>query len=382
MIKKLIPILLLLAIPLCAQTTEITTKGLGAIINDDIASARDQAIDDALRRAVQQTLGTEIKSSTLVQNFQLAEDNILSWSRGYVSKYDIVKEGRALYDVYEVVVRAEIETDNLMSDEQYFAQLLEQMDNPRVLVLIDEQNIDPRGYEGYFSLEFNAAENTIIEELQDKGIEVIDPSMLKLAQEREEIIATLSGDTEAATAVAARVNAEIVITGKAVSRASRNFSLGDMISCQANISLRAVKVGNASIIATVNEHAAYPHIDEITGGIQAIEKAAKKAGESLIDKIFKKGEDEFYNFTTIKMVIKDAPEFSDLNKFATKLRYSIRGIKKLRQRDVVMNTAEYDVVLTGNAHQLARELAAKDFSPYKVEILGVTQTTVNLRLQK
>ena len=45
-----------------------SAEGVGVIIDDNTATARDQAIQDALRLVVEQAAGTMVSSETLVQN--------------------------------------------------------------------------------------------------------------------------------------------------------------------------------------------------------------------------------------------------------------------------------------------------------------------------
>src|SRR5574341_2097406 len=144
-----IPLLALLVsgwvAPLAAQqaspsTAEITVVGVGTILASDVGAARDQAIDDAMRKAVQQALGTYVKSETLVENFQLVSDQILSWSAGYVKKYNILRERRTPDNTYEVEMQAVVNLTDLRTDDDALAKLIEK-ENPRVMVMIAEQNI-------------------------------------------------------------------------------------------------------------------------------------------------------------------------------------------------------------------------------------------------
>ena len=83
LIVLIITVLYLVTLPLNAQSqtavSQITATGIASIFAGDQALARDQAIDDALRNAVEQGLGTFVQSSTLVENYQLVSDNILTW---------------------------------------------------------------------------------------------------------------------------------------------------------------------------------------------------------------------------------------------------------------------------------------------------------------
>ncbi len=59
-----------------ARTESITTEGVGSIRAGDEDIARDNALDDALRQAVEQGMGVYIESETLVENFQLVNEPV------------------------------------------------------------------------------------------------------------------------------------------------------------------------------------------------------------------------------------------------------------------------------------------------------------------
>ena len=69
-----------------ASVQVMESEGLGAIMNNDVAHARDQALDDAQRNAVEQAVGVMIWSETVVENFMLTQDVILSNTSGYVAR--------------------------------------------------------------------------------------------------------------------------------------------------------------------------------------------------------------------------------------------------------------------------------------------------------
>jgi hypothetical protein len=75
-----------------SETHEVVATGLGSILGNDVAHARDDAVEDALRKGIEDALGLIVEAETLVENFQLIEDNIYSKTQGYVQKYDVVSE--------------------------------------------------------------------------------------------------------------------------------------------------------------------------------------------------------------------------------------------------------------------------------------------------
>jgi hypothetical protein len=381
---------LLFSIPLFAQSqgsgvVNVTATGVGTILQGDVALARDRAIDDALRKSVEKALGTWIQSETVVENYMLVEDKILNWSNGYVKNYAIVSERQTFGDVYEVVVNAAVETAALVRDQQSVQNILNKAGNPRIMIIFDEQNIGETLNEyHFFQVDMTQAETTLMDKFLEKGFEVVDPATIRANIKREQALAALEGDAKAAAAIGLQMEADVVVTGKAIAkRANTQMKiLGDMKSCQANLTARVIKADVGTVIATGSEHAAYPHIDEVSGGIEAIKKASIKLGDALIKKILDKWQSEFYNQTTVKLRITGIESFTDLNAFKGILSTYFRGVKNIRQRNYAASTAELDVEITGNAEQLSRELERKSLDDFTVKLTRVSQSQINLILGK
>ena len=364
-------------------TQTVTGIGVATIFGDDIGLARDQATDDALRKSVEQSLGTFIEATTLVQNNMIVEDNILNWSNGYVRKYNIIKEGRTDATTYEVTIKAEVELSNLKNDWESVQNLINRMGNPRVMFMIDERNIgESSNRYNYLSVDMNITENTLLDKFIENGFECVDPATVRQNLQKDQAIAVLQGNTKIASALAKNLGAEVIITGKSIAKVATGFNLGGMKSCQANITARVIKSDVATVIATSSKHAAYPHIDEVTGGTEAIKKATAKLGDELIGKITKKWKDEFYKATTVKMVIHGISSFTQMNDFKNTLKFLVRGVKDVYSRNITGDMAELDIKITGNANQLARELERKKLDKFDVKILGLTMNKITLKLSQ
>jgi hypothetical protein len=363
------------------QYQEVTAKGIATVFAGDKGLARDQALDDALRNAVEQGLGTFVQSSTLVENFQVVSDNILTWSNGYVKTYNILSEGMTDQTTYEVSIQALLEMANLKNDWDSLQNLIAKMQNPRILIIMDEQNIgQSRDRYHFLSVDMTIAEATLMNTFLENGFDVIDAATMRQNIKAEQAYAAATGNSQMASQIGKSLGAEVIVTGKAIAKVATGINLGGMKSCQANLTARVVKADIASVIATSSQHAAYPHIDEVTGGTKAIEKAAVKLGDELISKISKKWRDEFYKSTTVKIVIKNVDSFSQVNDFKSNVKYYVRGIKDIYQRKFSSEIAELDVKLTGNANQLARELELKDFDNFSVKILEISMNKITMTL--
>src|SRR2546430_2684183 len=68
-------------------------QGEAAVLDNDRPAARQKAIDDALRRAVEMAAGTRVSATTETKDFQLKMDQVLTHAQGFVRRYEIVSEG-------------------------------------------------------------------------------------------------------------------------------------------------------------------------------------------------------------------------------------------------------------------------------------------------
>ncbi len=72
------------------EVTIVEAVGDGSIVQGDLAKARDDAIENALRNAVEQTVGMLLSSETITKNFMTIDDRIYSRSTGYVQRLSLI----------------------------------------------------------------------------------------------------------------------------------------------------------------------------------------------------------------------------------------------------------------------------------------------------
>ena len=70
----------------------VNAEAEAAIFNNDIPSARHEAIARAKWSAIEQVAGTEIKAQSFVQNFTLVEDVIKTKTGGVVKRYTVLDQ--------------------------------------------------------------------------------------------------------------------------------------------------------------------------------------------------------------------------------------------------------------------------------------------------
>ncbi|MCK4559294.1 MAG: LPP20 family lipoprotein [Calditrichia bacterium] len=361
---------------------EVVAKGFGAILAGDEVKAREDAINSALRNAVEQVVGTMVESQVLVENYQTVEDKIYTRTTGYVQKYDIISTSKQFDNALEVTIKAVVKVSDLKSDLEAIGVLLSRKGKPRTMVMIEEKNIAEHYYQ--FGMDMNTTETAIMNELMNFGFPFVDPTQSKISIANDVVSSALRGDAGAAASIATRLGAEIVITGKAVSKVAsggpdvvRNAGFK---SCQANINLRVIRADDAKIIAVASASDRAAHIDEITGGIQALQNASKTAALELKDKIINVWQEDVYSSTQVQLHVTNISSFSQLNTLKNSLSYYVRGIQSVHQRSFAEGTALFDIDIKGTAEQMASELDAKEMEGIKLQVIGLTQNKVSVKI--
>ncbi len=372
------------AVAMAQDAQTIKVKGEGVIFNNDKALAKDKAIEDALRKAVEQVAGTLVSSSTLVDNFVTVEDKIYAQSRGYVQKHRVLSE-RVSDGVFIVDVEATVAKSALKKDlDSILAGIVQRKEFPRMLLLISEQNIDQKALQGaamVFSM--SAVENKLIDELSPIGFTFVDPQVLS-GRVTESMAAGLMAADSGAQVQAARqisdlTDAQVIVLGQAVATNAGNVMEGVRLqSGQADVNVRVINADNGQILLTASTHAAAAHINASTAGTKALQKAAVKLSGKLKEKLAEKWAS---SVGTITLDVTGITGYQDLVLLKQILQNMVRGVKGVTERRMRKDGAMLDVFFDGKSDFLAAELTGKKFD-LKFEILEKTANRMKVKISR
>ncbi|RMH66341.1 MAG: hypothetical protein D6677_00550 [Calditrichaeota bacterium] len=360
-------------------TQTVTATGYGAILAGDKVKAREDAVNDALRKAVEQVVGMMIDASTVSENYMVIEDKIYSQTTGYVQSYNVLSEQERADHSLEVTVSAVVKQGDLKSDLEGILTILRREGMPRLMVLISEENSGSAGMTGGL----NSVETALMNTMMQYGFPFVDAATMKRNLNASMAVAAMNGDTQAAAEIARQTGAEVLILGNARSSVTQLAIMKNsgMKSCNANLNLRAVRADDAVIIATSSQHAVVAHIDEQTGSEKAFAKAAARAGEELKNKIVEKFRKNQFSARQIQLEVINISSFSQLNTLKNNLPYYIRGIKNIYQRSFGNGRALFDIEITQKAESVAAELSAKEIEGVRLDITGMTQNKLTARIK-
>ena len=372
---------LLLAVPAFAAATQsVTAEGQAMVKNGDEPAARDRALEDAQRKAVEAAVGTMISAETVMENYQIISDRILSKSTGYIRNYTITSSG-AENGIYKVVIKAVVATGNLSNDVDALGALLKRKGMPRVFVVVPDAILGSTamttGQAGTAHLQ--AAEASLIASLVRSGFLLIDPEVLsgKLS------IGQIYRKGDVADGVARKIGslsgAEVVIYGKAVMHTATLSVLKSTVA-HATATTRAVNVQTGEIIAISNVRfpvrGPAPWNESV--GATLLKKVGEEAAKDLIKQIAAKWQKDTSGATRIVLTVKGV-KFRSAKQLKAAMA-GMRGVSSVNRRSVKRGVAIFDVNVKAGAENFANSLDGLKVGRKRVEVMGVDGETINASL--
>jgi hypothetical protein len=350
--------------------TEVMAEGAAAN-EGDLGIARDRAIKDALRKAVEQGVGTYVTSETKVQNFQLLSDRIYSQSQGYVASYRVVGEWQES-GLYRVAVRAKVKLERLEDDLAAIGLLINEQGRPRVMVVVKELE-NPADFtidDKMMSQEM--LETMILDQFQAKGFPVVDAATVAANLKRDQLKAILAGDNAAAQALGERTGAEVVVAGTAQRSSERKAvpysgTVADFYRFR--LSCRAVNVATAAVMGASALTRELPFSED-----EARRAAAESASSKLISDILA----GWKRHAAALEIHCDNADFAKVQKLRSELLAKVRGVKTVVMRDLIANQALLEVTAETSPQEIMDDLTAKKLSvPFEVK--GLVGNRIDIR---
>lgn len=165
---------------------------------------------------------------------------------------------------------------------------------PRVLFMIAEQNIGHEYYSFWWwgntefhgqTMDMSAAETQLKESFLGSGFEVVDISATTGTFEISNAYRIADLTDKGAREIARKVNAEIVVKGKALAKEGPRTPGSTVGSYLADVTATAIRVDNGQVLGAGKGHGVSRHVSDVTGGTEALSKAAIELADRLIEQI-------------------------------------------------------------------------------------------------
>jgi hypothetical protein len=268
--------------------------GSARMYSGEEKKARDEALRDAMKKAVEQGVGTVLASETEVENFQVVSDRILKKSKGTIKSYRILREGAVDNGInYEVVISAVVDDDLLNQSMESF-RLMQQMTGRKTVFIVYNPNVqgdlplNPKNGD-----HFNLIETAVLainKKFIERRFSILDfERYKKVMLNRETMALANEADFEdAVSELAAENGAQYYVEFTLM---VSDKEIGKNKVAQANIKAKLVNYGTGALIDTIEGKGRKKYKKTTSGMIvfenmgSAIKKAANIAGRELVDSL-------------------------------------------------------------------------------------------------
>lgn len=342
--------------PLAAQATgparKVVVTGSADIVTTPEA-ARERALQQAFRLAVEQVAGVLVESETLTRNLALFEDNILTHTQGYVRSYDVLSD-RVEDGAESLEVQVEVVPGKLSGDLRSLGILLKRASYPVVSVELFATSkaelppdVGPR------------LESEVRAALRDKGLEVVEP--------------TGRGP-----------DATVRIEGT-LEWADQGDPTGlGMQSALASVSMQAVEKSTGSVLTATRSRGRGAGVSEADARDRAGSRALGDAVDRLVDGLVNEWSSRVNNRDAVLLSVRGVQSYDEVTWLSDAIKNRFEETEDVVQRQVAVDrgTAFLEWRGRGNAASLARWLAGQRFDRYRVAVLGTGGNMVQLEIRK
>jgi len=114
------------------QTINVQSEGLAAIKNNDLPTARDAALIDAQRTAIQKSVGNFVDVEAMTFNGDLLASSVYLKAQGFVKSYKVISESQK-DGIYHVRIDAQVRQGDLQ------AKVRKAIERESIVVLVDRE---------------------------------------------------------------------------------------------------------------------------------------------------------------------------------------------------------------------------------------------------
>lgn len=332
--------------------------------------AEDEALDDALRNAVEEGVGVFVDAQTLVQEYQLLGDRIYVQAKGYIRSYQVLSTTRER-DLTRVRIKAVVGLTRLKYDLMALNLIKTLKGDPRIMVTISEV-VDGKlalGHTGEIELE---------KILLAKNLNLVDRFRVDMNRARD--VALNYDDYDRAAAFGLAIGAEIVVTGQVLAEYSgveelygTNFHF---YSCL--LELRAVRTDTAKLlIAESSAPFRKGSHSKLVARSEAVKMAVKEVGEKFLDQLFERWREEVIGYNRFLLTIVGLDSEGTLQDLEGKIK-AFRGLRDLFRRSYLKDVAMIEVDFEGDVKLLVSRF--RDIKDPSLKVIATTQNRVDLEV--
>lgn len=356
--------------------------GIGNVKKENVSAARQEAIKNCLVTAVGLKAMDLMNIDSMVQNFETLNETLYTNIDKFIRGYKVLTEARS-ESTYRVMVQVTVSSKMVKRKLSAAGIMQGKMVMPKILFFIAEQSLEDGSpkywWGGGMPFVNTASEKAMVEVMKEKGFKIIKhgPRIQNMAFRIVAGEPNLN-DREAID-FAAKMNADVIITGNSIANNLSNTMGADMKSFKGLTAVRALLVKTGKQIGSTSRTAVTANVNEIAGGRDALSGAGTLAGEEIARQIvsawLKKDEDT----EKFEILLKGAGNLANFVMFRRMLS-TIEGVKFVQVKELKSDKATIRVDFNGKTKELAAALMLKAFESFGINIYEVSDSQLKIEL--
>lgn len=349
---------------LAAPEVQTVTVDGEAAIGSDPARAREEAVAQANRLAVEQAMGVYVVSETEIKDMIVVKDTILTKASGYISGYKILAESKA-NGIYKVKIQATVSVAPLVDQ---LAKLGLLRDWTVAVVLVSNAGVRASN---------EAAKTRLNEFMLTRGFKLADNQAVVALNDPEVLKQLQKGNYMAAVPILRDQGVDVLVVGTTLTRANAEGAIETYggiktIMTQGQLDARLVRVDTGEILAAKSFQGVAGGSSQDIAESKAIEKAAGLAGEYFSLEIAKL---PAATSAVVQLTIRGL-NFNRERAFRAALG-QVPGLRKISRAIYRNQVAQYELEYQGKSDSLAEALAdAALLKPFKFDITSVSSGAI------
>ena len=353
---------LLIILSATAYAKNVTVTGTGM--------TSTEAENDALRAAVENTLGVLVDSNTLVQNYTLINDQIYTQSRGFVNDYTVVSR-EEVGGVWRVTINATVDdqpNSKLMNELTRLGIINVQLRNPKIAVYVPEQHLN-------YNVGGAGAETAIVKTLLNAGFNFVTEVGTGLNYQ-----SPMSMNVAQMKAAAEKFGVDIMIVGESFSEGVGdlgNYLPGNqrtnMQACRARVEAKMFILKTGQVIAADGKYGSAYDNSEAIAAKKALASAGEQAGNYFVEQIT-----GMYTSRQGLEVVVIGADFSKISLVQSALS-KVNRVKNVNLSSYDGGRAVFTVMYGGSPQTLFNELRAQTTADLTLQSLAYNTLTILVR---
>ncbi len=332
--KTAMLLLLVIFFPVVLFAGEVVTaKGMSFFEPGREVIAREKAIDEAKRAAIEKAIGVSVESQTVVENFEVVRDQIMSRSKGYLKNLQIINEEKSDFGTFNVTIQAEVEIAALVKDMDRFKQIASWQKNPRVCIVLD------RKLNKAFRPSAIKTANLLTQKFKSNGLNVF--------------IYKKGMDVQ----MGLFVNISLDISTRTTNYQGIDLTLNE-ISLSANITMP----GDGEVLAASNAVKSVPGDNKLAALDKGANSCVDQIWRNLRKKLITHWEKELYGQRDIRLIIRKVRKHGIAKEYTAIFDSDVSGVTGSRLLSYRKRNAEYLIKYKGWPEQFLNEIQMSYFT--------------------